>query len=547
MEQPPRERVTKAVQEAQAAAAAEGKVLKVLYLSEDGEPVGEFTSAQLPENAFAGVQGVSGLMTPPFAMEQLVYLAESHPVHSAAIEQKVADVCGKGWEWLPIKDDAEDEGDAEKEKINAWFEAMSPDDVDMREVIEAVWNDHETCGWGLVEVARDKTGIVRHLYHVPAHTVRAHKDGFRLCQIRDSRKVWFRRWGCPEIDNKEVQVDSKTGSMRSVRSVANDLFVVKRPSRRSSWYGIPGYISAVGWITLALAARDDNLMFFANRREPRWAIILTNLQDSPDLEEDLRRAMTVDLRQPYRNLMIPIQGKGDISFQKLTDNRMDGSFGDLGERANQAIMIAHRVPAERLANSKVGPLGGNSTEAASRVYKEGVVTQGQELLNSRLNRFISVEFEREFSVAPTYRLEMDDLDIETDREELALTAIAFHGNIITLREARHRLKLGPLKTKPLDPATGEVAGDEIESPHNELLFTELPGSNGAAGNPGTNPAGTGGLLQNSREDRDGVALALLEADVLEMIRQGRATERALVELVEKAETSDTSSSRSPGA
>lgn len=453
---PSQDQIAKAI----TSSRSSGKVMKVLYLDDKGDSVGEWASSQVPENPFDGQ--MQGLQEPPFRLEQLLYLAESHPVHSAAIEQKTADITGQGWVWDPNEEgQSNDEG---KDALEEWFQSLAPDETDMHEIIHSAWLDHETVGWGLIEVARDPSDIVQRLYHVPAHTVRAHRDGFRLCQVRDARKVWFRRWGCPDVNGERVVVDAKTGSKnpKAIKFPANDLLVIKKPSRRSSWYGIPGYISAVGFITLALAARDDNLFWFANRREPRWAIVLSNLADDPNLEEDLRRAFVVDMKQPYRNLMIPIQGPGKVEFNKLSDTKTDGSFAVLAERADKAIMIAHRVPGERLANSQVGPLGGNSTLAASRIYKDGVVAPGQELLNKRLNRFIKVEYPKtQGGVDPKWKLVMEDLDVDDDRQDLDMTVIAFHGNLINLGEARKKIGMGPLMKKvkqpdeqTVDPATG---------------------------------------------------------------------------------------------
>jgi len=558
----------------------QGRVMKVLYLDDQGNPIGEWASQQLPENPFTGQ--MQGLQEPPFRLEQLVYLAESHPVHSAALEQKTADIVGRGWEWEPV--DEQEAPEEQRDEMAEWFESLAPDEFDMREVINAVWLDVETTGWGLFEVARDPSGVAQRIYHVPAHTVRAHRAGFKLAQIRDARKVWFRRWGAVEVDGAPVEVDSRTGSTSSVKIPANDLFIIKRPARRSTWYGIPGYVSSVGWIALALAVRDDNLFFFANRREPRWAIILNNIADDPNLEEDIRRAFTVDLRQPHRNILIPIQGNGTIEFQQLSGKApQEGSFEKLGDRADAAIMVSHRVPAERLANTKTGPLGGNVAEWANRVYKEGVVGPGQELLASRLNRFISVEYaiatgangtrqaktqkaklKKAQAWKPAWFIQMDDLDIETDREELDLAVIAFHGDLITLREARNRLKLGPLMvpkqvpmvdeqgnplldpatgepmvgpdTGTIDPATGDVIAPEmVESPYNDKLFTELPGAAAQAGQPGAVPTGSGGLLHNARGDGHDPAMALLLAETRESLEASRNIESRIAELATREE------------
>ena len=507
--QPTRKRV--------ASAGDPGQVLKVLFLDEGGEPVGEWASQQLPEDSFAG-HHVTGVQNPPYSLEQLVYLAETHPVHSAALEQKTSDVIGKGWQWQGRE--GNEGSDDEREALSDWFDELAPDDQDVREVLYSAWLDVETTGWGLTEVSRDPSGVVRKLYPVPSHTVRAHKDGFRLVQIRQEKKVWFRRWGAPlGSDGEPVEVDAKTGSTRAVRQPANELLVIKRPSRRSTWYGIPGYVSAIGWITLSLAARDDNLYMFSNKREPRWAIILSNLADTDGtLQPELERAFKVDMQQPHRNLMIPISGNGKIDFQRLSVDRMDGNFDKLSDRADRAIMVAHRVPGERLANSQVGPLGGNATFEASRIYKEGVVAPGQEVLQARLNRFIDVEYDRarrgEDNPEPVpFLLVMDDLDVASDREELNQASIAFHNDLITLREARARVKLGPLP-----------GADGEESPYNDLLYTEIPGTSATST---LAPTGSGAVTQAREENEE------LQTQTRALLLAAQATHESLAALSEQ--------------
>lgn len=550
---------------------ADGRVMKVLYLNEEGEKVGEYAPTQLPDNPWDGLQA-KPLVEPPYNLSQLVFLSEMHPVHSSALDQKVADTVGTGWEWVPRDEDKEEAQDApERDAIAAWFEGLAPDEFDMREVLEALWLDYETTGWCMFECARDSQGRVQRVYHVPAHTVKPHKNGFALCQARDSRKVWFRRWGSTTATGEDIQINRDSGAVAKGNldpdKQAADLFVIRKPSRRSSYYGIPGYVSAMGWITLALAARDDNLMFFSNRREPRWAIILTGMSENTEIEEDLRRAFAVDLRSPYRNVIIPITGKdAKVDFQEMSGTaKNEGSFEKLSDRADKAIMIGHRVPAERLANSEVGALGGNIASEANRVYKEAVVGPAQELLNSRLNKFIATEYPKkdgagaavatqgpagaENSVELGWQIKMLDLDIRTDREDLDQALMAFHGNLKTLREARAELGLGPLmvpkKVPKIDPATGTAEvnpltgepvmtaapddgttpAEEVESEFNDMLFTELPGAAGAAGSPGRAIVGTGGLESTSKAQR-------LQENVYELLRSAKLTHARLAEMAD---------------
>ncbi len=527
----PQEQIEKAVRDS--GGTEHGRVMKVIYTDDKGNAVGEWSSNAMPEDQFGAVN-IAGLQEPPYSLEQLVYLAETHPVHSAAIEQKTVDVCGTGWDWEPIDEDQDADPEL-RAQIIEWFESLAPDDEDMAEVISAVWDDVETTGWGLAEIVRDPQGIARRIYHVPGHTVRAHRDGYRLVQMRGTGRVWFRRWGAADINGKRIEVDAKTGSKTKISTPANDLFVVKKRSRRSSWYGIPGYISGIGYLTLALAARDDNLLYFQNRREPRWAIVLTNLDNDPQIEEDIRRAFTVDLKQPHRNIILPITGDGKVEFTQLSGKQpVDGTFDKLAERADKAILIAHRIPGERLANTQIGNLGGNLAADVNRIYKEGVVSPSQELYDSRLNKLIKEEYTLAFGEEPTLQIKLDDLDIDTERSDADLALLLFHGDMLTLGEARHKLGLEPLKQAlQTDPVTGEAVegGEEIDSPYNEMLFSELPGVGaGATGPVGTAPSGTGGY-NNSQggadKAREAVDMALLRADVAELLAEGRETHERL--------------------
>src|SRR4051812_25126341 len=105
---PHREAVRKAVAESRQRDPQGGSnVMKVLYLDDQGQSVGEWASSQIPENPWDG-QTLGGLQEPPYRLEQMVFLAEMHPVHSSALDQKTADICGKGWEWEALDDAAAD-------------------------------------------------------------------------------------------------------------------------------------------------------------------------------------------------------------------------------------------------------------------------------------------------------------------------------------------------------------------------------------------------------------------------------------------------------
>lgn len=443
-----------------------GKVVKVLFFDDQGEAIGEPASTQLPDDPFSNRYNErSGLQSPPFALEQLLFLSEAHPIHGSAIEQKATDVIGSGWEWEASHDDADED---ERDEIDAWFRSLARGEQTMEEQLQVAQEDFETVGQGLLEVVRDATGEVAGLFHVPAHTCRFHRDGIRIAQIRGEKIVWFKRWGAPT----DKVVNKVTGVIKDVvpeGKEASEMLVIQKPSSRSTWYGVPKYVSAIGWISLALAVRDDNLLFFANRREPRWAVILTNLEDDDDLQEDLRRAFQVDLKQPHRNILVPISGNGKITFEKLSNDRMDGSFEKLGMVADTQILVSHRMPPERLGFVKIGNLGGNVAIESSRVYREAVIEPRQSMLNARINRFI----EREYKRSERHGKKGEDnkvdplpwmwcakaLDLSDEAEDLKEAAMAFTAGLITLDEARRRIKEDPLE-KPEETEDPEAENDE---------------------------------------------------------------------------------------
>ena len=445
------------------AGTEKGRVVKVLLADDQGEPIAKW-SQQLPDDPFEGRLGTN-LVQPPLSLEQLVFLAERHPVHSAALEQKTADVIGTGWEWIP--DDEKQADEARRDDLDMWFKSLAGDaDETMHELLTQLWHDTETMNIGYWEVGRDPAGSVQQVWYVPGHTVRFHKDGKRLAQARDNRKAWFARWGSDILgDGKFINVSNGTVAQDVPEDKrGNELFVIRRPSRRSSFYGVPGYVSVIGWITLALAVRDENLHFFSNRREPRWAIILTNIEDDPGLEDDLRQALAVDHRQPHRNLILPITGPGNVEFKQLSQMGQEGSFEKLDARCDARILVGHRTPPERLGMVRVGPLGGNVALASSRIYREAVISTSQALLAARINRFIKVEYSRARGLSEDVSLGWSwkpvELDLTEERDDIEAAGVLFDKDVMLLNEARARVGLTPMAD---DDPRGQMTRSELRA------------------------------------------------------------------------------------
>lgn len=401
-------------------------------------------SKQLIEDPFTSITGYGGAIRAPiYSFEQLVLLAEQHPIHGAALEQRAADVISQGPKLVPIGDDAPEE---QRDNIEAWLESLTEQET-FTELLFAMELDHVTLAWGMLEVARDTNGKVRRLYSIPAHTVRAHQDKRKLVQIRQGRQVWFKRWGMTDPDEKILaSTGNRAPEGTSPDKIANELLVFMTPSRRSTWYGIPNYITAIGHIALAVAARDYNVSFFNNAREPRLVFICSG-QDDEQLEEfmdDLEQSLRTQHAEPHRHLLIPTSGDADVRIERITAVQNDMHFARLMEMTERNILIAHRVPPDRVGAVMRGFLGGNVATNITRIYKDAVVTPAQAVVQDRLNRFLKTEYARYAEIDESdvrWRLEFADLDLSDKALDTNIVISKVKNNLLTLNEGREELGL----------------------------------------------------------------------------------------------------------
>jgi PBSX family phage portal protein len=402
-------------------------------------------SKQLYEDPFSeNMLYGEALQIPPFRLEQLAFLAEVEPTHGAALSQKVSDIVASGVRFIHKNPEAGPTEDIDqKVDLQRWWDGLF-DDFTPLEILQAVQSDYEALGWGILEVARDLNGIVRKLYHVPAHTVRAHRDSWRYAQIRSGNVVWFKKYGIQ--DDILLRSGIRASQRTPPENKANELLIFRRPSRRSTWYGIPDYIAAVGHIMMATAARDYNILFFENAREPRHLIIITGLEEIVnDTIEDLALNLRTQVKEPHRNLLLPIVGDAKVTIEKMALPTNDLHFRAMMEETDKKILLAHRVPPDRVG---IVPRGRGSTggEAIDRIYKDGVISRGQELLEDRLDRFIEVEYARARGISPEqirYAVDLEELDLTDEAADASIVIELCKTNMITINEARIRLKMKP--------------------------------------------------------------------------------------------------------
>ena len=166
----------------------------------------------------------------PFEAAGLLTIMENCAFFDAAVRQIARDVVGQGFD-LDLKEDAEPDEEAtppavgpdgqplpeaqpkvvdeskdpERKRLMAFLEDPNEEDDTLEDIFERGVIDYETIGWLTLEVGRDDAGQVNMISHIPAHTIRVHREGKRYCQIRGVDKLWFKKYGI------EGDIDERTG------------------------------------------------------------------------------------------------------------------------------------------------------------------------------------------------------------------------------------------------------------------------------------------------------------------------------------------------
>lgn len=489
------------------------------------------SSKQIPTDVFRlsyETQGNMAVVKPPYNLDELLYMREIHPTHGAALHQKTADIVGGGWEWrpkrLPKPKDADPEGadqsgdvvedpdspgysdtslaatgkgssapdESELEAANAFLEAPNEEGDCWEEVFDALVSDKWTLANAFMEIVRSVPGVVdsavKEIYHVPGHTVRVHRDGDKFLQYRSGKFVWFKKW------REERHLDCNSGKWFDDPLPddieANEMIQFKKKTSRSSWYGIPEYVSCVSSLATGVSLLEYNRSFFNRYAVPSWAVVVEGSDLSPQLRSTLEQYFRTEVRgNPHRVLTIgipyiPTRPSGDnrikVTFVRLSDQVKDMSFRHLSESVNLDICMSHRIPPQRIGWPVPGQGTGNaqSAQQLSQNYKTGVIDPEQNIWTKKLSAFFALEFG-----VKNFWFQVTELDIVDKLQNMMYATQGVKGSIMRINEARHIAGLPPdpdgdVILVPGGYGTLDILGIQVLAP--------------AATPPGATPAGGGG-------------------------------------------------------
>jgi PBSX family phage portal protein len=342
---------------------------------------------------FATGYGAFDVVEPPYNLDYLAKIYEISPAHKAAVDAKVTNTVGLGYEFLESSithekmSDITGKDQLEKARrkitrarlsLERWLEEVNSEEPFL-ETLRKFSTDYEALGNGYLEIGRTTTGEIGYIGHLPASTIRrrVEKDGY--VQIVAGRATFFRNYG--ERDVKDpIGEDSNP----------NEILHIMKYSPTNSYYGVPDVVAAKNAIAGEEFASRFNLDYFEHKAVPRYIVLLKNARLSAQSEKRLVDFLQTGLRgQNHRTVYIPLPADSDgkqVEFKlvPVEANITDASFTKYHEQNRDEILLAHRTPLPQVGISAGLSMG--ASKDAARMFKEQVCRPIQDVIEKKVQQ-----------------------------------------------------------------------------------------------------------------------------------------------------------------
>ena len=449
--------------------------------------------AQTQQNLLA--QAITGyamfdLVQPPYNLEYLARVYEISPYNYAAINAKVANIVGLGFDFVETRKTVEaldgitDEKQLQRARkklnnlrqdLNEWLEDCNEEET-FKETLIKFYTDVEATGNGFLEIGRTSSGTIGYIGHIPSKTMRIRRmrDGF--IQLLYGKAVFFRNFGDQETPNPLSGGEDRP----------NEIIHIKKYTPMNNYYGIPDIVAAANAMTGNEFAAKYNLDYFENKAVPRYIITVKGAKLSPESERKLLEFFQVGLKgKNHRSLYVPLPAdspdqKVEFKMEPVEADSQDSSFNTYRKMNRDEILLAHRTPI-----SKIGtPEGINLAAArdADKTFKEQVCQPAQDILEKKLNKLIE-------EATDALKIKFNELTLTDEDTQSRIDERYLRMQVITPNEVRIRKGMVPLDTgddvvilKPQQQAEiRSQAGNTRERSQNRNAIS--PDISGEARNP----------------------------------------------------------------
>ena len=385
-------------------------------------------SKQLGKDAFADTDYTSdSLVKPLYAPLTMAKLLEINTYHMRACRTKAEDVAGNGWKLTPLVEEPDEE---QKKIIEDFIEGQ---EESIEETIKKLQLDKELVGYFSMEVAREFNafdGKVNMIKHMPAHTVRIHKEGNKYCQYRNNKKTWFRNYDYKmDIERKTGKEVKGNGLAKDTRG--NEMIWNVKYTPRSCFYGIPDITPAIGAITGDISRRDYNIAFFNNYGVPAYMVSICGDFDPGEVDPDTGKTKLVEqieekfkevIRNPQSVMILTIPrhdqasgGEITIKVEPLSTDIKEASFRLYRVDNRNEVITAHAIPPYRMGIYETGSLAGNLGAESTEIYYTSVIKPQQEVYNNIMNHYVLPTLLITDWKWTLNSIDLEDIDKEIDR------------------------------------------------------------------------------------------------------------------------------------
>ena len=385
------------------------------------------------------------LIEPPYNLEYLSHIYEISPYNYAAINAKVSNIVGLGFDFIETRKtiDAIDEidNDAQLERarrkldrirqdLHEWLEDCNEEET-FKETLIKFYTDVEATGNGYLEIGRTTSGKIGYIGHIPSKTMRVRRlrDGF--IQLLYGKAVYFRNFGDQETPNPIAD-----GSDRP-----NEIIHFKKYTPRNNYYGIPDIVAAANAMAGNEFAGKYNLDYFENKAVPRYIITVKGAKLSVESERKLLEFFQVGLKgRNHRSLYIPLpadtpDAKVEFKMEPIEAGSQESSFNVYRSANRDEILMAHRVPISKIGSPQGVSLA--NARDADKTFKEQVCRPIQEILEKKLNKIVE-------EMTDTLQIKFNELAL-TDEDTLSkIDERYLRMQVITPNEVRIRKGMAPM-------------------------------------------------------------------------------------------------------
>lgn len=403
-------------------------------------------SKAVHEKNFVTVYDLVDVATPAYNLEYLIAMYETDYTHYAAVNAKVANVVGLGYDFIESAKtmEKEDKIDDDSERMQSFrrnlarakrlmFDRLDDynEEEEFIETIEKVVIDYEVTGNGYIEIGRTNSGQIGYIGHVPAHTMRVRKKRDGFVQFIAGQPVFFKKYG-----------DTKTRDPFGKDSSPNEIIHIKKYTPKDNYYGAPDIIPALSAVAGNKFADEYNLDYFENKAVPRNLIIVRGGAFDRSAQAKLMKFFGEDLKgSHHRALYVPLPAetkdeKSDIEIKSVEAGAQDSAFREYAKGNVEKILMVHRVPATKLGMTNNAALA--AAKDLDKTFKEQVCRPLQRVIEKKINRVVK-------EITDVFEFKLNELDLVDEISQANIDRAYHQMGATTANEIRARMGRPGLK------------------------------------------------------------------------------------------------------